>query len=398
MVEPRPIFSTSNQRRAVALAALSGMTYLVNNLFPFINGGLAQDLHFGPRELGYISSAFILASGAIVATAPWWIRRVGWRMLTAVACLMVALALLFALSAREFVPVLAALTACGAAAGLMQSTTFTSLGDMPDPHRAYGWSLAAQMAIQSIVALIAASLLMPRWGLQGLLGSVALLFVISVPLCLALPATPTAGSGVHGEAEAEEIALSPATLVAPLAGLVATATFIAGIFAIWYFLEQIANAKGIPLGTVGLAVAISGVVTVATATAVAILGSRVLALAGVAAGVVLATIGISALAFDGPAMFVLGVCGLSCGWGVGQPYLWGMTSMIDQTRRLFSASPAALGLGGAFGTAIGGQCVDRWGLTSLLYFAGACIWVGLATAAVALWLAHGPIARRAAAS
>jgi predicted MFS family arabinose efflux permease len=304
-------------------------------------------------------------------SAPGWIRRLDWRPFTAVAFILVASSLVLAVFVRSFSGALVALAACGFFVGAMQATLVTGLGDSNDPQSAYSWSLAGQMLLQSIMALVASSYVLPRWGVGGLLWSTAALFLACAPLCALMPhGAPTEPAFDRHRGTAPIVVRD---LVAPLLGLAATATFMAGIFSIWYLLENIGHAAGVSLDAVGWAVALSGIATVVTAGGIAMAGRRLPTMAGVAIGVGITILGVATLWIGSGPLFVLAVCGLSCGWGIGQPYLWGLTTDIDRTRRLFSASPAALGLGGALGTAIGGECANRWGLPSLVLFAVASI-------------------------
>ena len=352
----------------LAALILSGVAFLVGNLFPLINGGFAEAKGLSTSQLGFVSSLFVLSGALVVATAPLWVRRVGWRAITIIAIVMIAAGLLACTLAQDFGSLGAATCLMGVGSGLTQSTVMTGLGDHPNPERAYGMSLAMQMAMQSGFVLLATNYIEPQFGSDGFLYSIAGFSLTLSFFALALPASPA--DRASDEAQTAPRLEWGRGLVSPTLGLLAIATFMAGILAMWFFMERIGHDAGLSTEQIGLAFALSGVATIFSSGLVGAVGGRISDLLGTAAGILIAVLGIIALGVSAGEFFTIGVCAISGGWGITQPYLWAMTARVDSSRQLFAASPAALGFGGAFGISIGGLIAENSGFAAMAVAAG----------------------------
>lgn len=367
-----------------ATLALSGVGFLVGNIFPLINGGFAETKGLTMAQLGFVSSIFVFSGAVAVSTAPLWIRKVNWRITTFLGVVTIALALV-AITVVEGLRNLALVTCVmGIGSGLTQATTMTGLGDRPSPERAYGLSLAIQMAIQSVVVLLATHYLLPRFGFGGFLISIAAFAATVSLLAVALPSNQVS---MKGRSEATQTALTwDRSLLPPAFGLFAIATFMAGILAVWFFMERIGHDAGLSNEQIGLALAVSGVATVAASGLVGVAGGGVTDLTGTFAGIVIAMAGLFALGTGSSQFYTVGVCAISCGWGIAQPYLWGMTARVDRSKLLYAASPAALGFGGSIGISIGGVIAESSGFGVLAISTAAIFGLTLASAWAAVKL------------
>ena len=80
--------SAARQSTVFAASYLGAIAMLGTNMQPVILGTLADAYGFTNREIGYLGAVFMGATTLAVATAPSWIRKANWRLVSMVALLL----------------------------------------------------------------------------------------------------------------------------------------------------------------------------------------------------------------------------------------------------------------------------------------------------------------------
>jgi hypothetical protein len=372
---------------AIAAASyLIALSQLIINVQPLTVGALANAYHLSDRQLGQLSATFIGFATLCTLTGPLWIRRIHWRLFTAIAVVASSVALVSGAwlhSAASFLILFAVL---GVVKSGMAIPSFASLGDTSNPDRNYGISVAVQSLSAAGAAAIMATVVIPKFGVPGLFvamgGAVATGLIASRWLPAAGRASSVAGPSPAGAKVGFRSAIP---VILALLGL---GFFIGGILGFWYFVERIGASRGIPADVVGLAISLSALGTISTAATVAWLGGRVRSMVFVAGGTITTVTGYALLQVDGGAAFVTTVLLFSLGWGLAQPAYWAISRKVDVSSRLFVAGGAVSGAAGVLVGLAAGPVIEMGGYDLLILLSAGLLVVGAVSASLSILLSN----------
>lgn len=376
--------SAARQSTVFAASYLGAIAMLGTNMQPVILGTLADAYGFSSREIGYLGAVFMGATTLAVATAPSWIRRANWRLVSMVALLLGSLVSLLSSAVTSLWLFAGVFCALGLIKGALNSPAFACLGDSPNPDRAYGISAVVQAISASAVVWPVSALVVPHYGSPGMFVVIAAVMASGLLFVKSLPA-----HGRPAPLEAGQIApasgaplLSAAAIPAYLM-LLAGAVFNAGLSGFWMFVERIGVQMGVAPSMIGLALSIGSLASIVAAALFAWLSLRFSSLVFAAIGTACLLACFAVLTVPGtPSFFVANVM-FSLGWGLTQPPYWAMLRQVDRTNRLFVVSPMASGLAAAAMGAISGVIVETFGFGGMtLFCAAACIFALVTAAAV----------------
>ncbi len=337
-----------NHPSAVGAAALTaGAAVLAFNMMPFVVGSIADTYGYGAEQLGYIATAYMSGYTLMTVALVFCVRRIDWRQI----CLWVGILQLsgFALTpnAESFQALAGLFFMTGLCGGLLFGTAMTSLADTRNPDRGFGLGSLSQVALGAAVAFALPRSVIPAYGFQGMmlvLAAGAGLIVLLSPMMVARGvATQDTGNAQGGDK------------AGPLAGLLGVFSLYTGLTAMWVFFERIgrdAGLSGESIGTIIMVALLCG--GIATFVPVVIgdrFGRRLpISLAGVAAIMIIALFGRGVT----PTSFTLLVPCFSFCWTIAIVYAPAAVAAADSSGRYRIWIPAALGLGGAVGPALGG--------------------------------------------
>lgn len=388
MIQPHPERQAALDSRSAIFAGayISGLNVLIVNLQPLILGALADSHGFTDRQLGQLGAIFVAFATVCSLSGPLWVRRVDWRAFSRSMIALAVLALVGGAFLKSGTAVFALFAVLGVIKAALGIPAFASLGDGSNPDRNYGVSVGFQALLAAAVTAPSAAYIIPRFGVPGLFITIAVLVASGWVVSRWLPRRGIATAEVE---RLEGPRAGGAAIVAPVVALVALALFTGAILGFWYFIERIGVDRGVPAGTIGLALSAISLASIATASIVAWLGGRFPSLVFVGVGTLLLVAGFSAMKVEGTAAYVAGTMAFAMGWGLAQPAYYALVRKVDATGRLFVAAPAA---GGVAGVAIGlvaGPLIEGGGYSGLVV---AC--AGLALAAAATGTAARVVARR----
>lgn len=357
-------------------AYLIALNQLVVNIQPLLLGAIAQGYGMSDRQLGHVSAVYVGATTIATLAAPLWIRKVDWRLFTTIAVVCCVGAFIFGATLRSAELFLAIFGILGILKGCFGAPAFAALGDSTSPDRAYGLSVVLQGVLAAAIAFPISGLIVPRFGVSGLFVFLACVYATGV---LAARWMPRAGrvAAAQGEGAPAALPLLSRAAVAPLIALVATALFVGGILAFWYFVERIGTARGVAPAIIGMTISVTALCSVMTSALNTWLGGRLPTTAFIAAGTALLLAGYAVLAFPGSIPFM--ICNLlfALGWGFAQPAYWAVARLVDRTGRLFVAAPAASGIAGVAIGVIAGPVIETGGYSGLLWFSAALMTAGM---------------------
>lgn len=341
-------------------SAIGGLPF---NTLPVILGSLADSLSLDPQGMGLLGS--ICTGGYLLGalSAPLWVDRINWKVVTAAAA--VGVAVVLSVSATATAAILKmALAAFGFCAALMHCLGNRMIAELPDKERGFGTRLFVELVfIAGVLAILPFAI-----ARAGYLGAALTLAISAAMLGLAAFFVPDRAA--------------PATTVSALneragwLGWIALAIFTlyaVGQVALWVFLDRIAKRVDAQPAEMATLFSMLKFVGGGSAALVSLLGSRLGdRLPHVIAFVILAC-GIALLGVAGsfwPMAF--GAWIWEAGFTIGCVYQTAAMAKVDPGNRLVVLVPAAFAISSFIGPALGGGLTQGGSFTPLLVTALVC--------------------------
>lgn len=228
---------------AVVLNVIGPSTF---NVLPLLVEGAEHSLGFSDRQIGVMSFAISLGSGASALVAGLWVRSVRWPRAAFIALGGVVVANALAALMQDYWLFVLLQGIAGFFGGSVLCLSATILSDRHDSARAFGIGVAAQVLFQVLALLTGPALF--RWaGLSGLLIMLAGLAALAMPLA---PLFPAHGRAVPSEGVPKAL-LRPAVLI----GLAAYCIFFVNAGAYWTYIEPMGRAHGMTASVVSNSIA-----------------------------------------------------------------------------------------------------------------------------------------------
>ncbi len=354
---------------------LSALSQLLPNIQPLVLGSFADKFHLEAGLLGQMNSTFIAAGLVSALTAPAWVHRSNWSLLNLAALAATFVSFVLGMWATSPVTLLALYGSLGLFLGTLFPISFAALGEDDDPTRAFAISVTAQNSLSALASFSLSQFVIPRWGPGGILVFFGVLTLIGFIAAHRAPRRMSAVSHA-GSAIEERRAIAWREAMPVSAALLAIFLFMGGVLGYWTFLERIGVMHGISPQAIGLTVSVCALGAIASSALVAWIGDRFAASKIVylgSAGVLLAFVLILP---QGMLTFVLSNLLFALGWGLVLPAYWTVIRESDVTERLFSATPAASGIGAVLAGLVAGPIISLSGFTGLLMMDAAAVSLG----------------------
>jgi predicted MFS family arabinose efflux permease len=144
------------------------------NILPILAAGAAHSLGFSEKQIGSMSSAISIGSGASSLLAGMWVRSVRWPRAAALALGGVFAANALSVLIKDYWLFVLLQGLAGVFGGSLASLGWTILSDRPESARSFGLASTVQVAYQ-IAALLVGPTLLRVAGLKGMLTMLAVL-------------------------------------------------------------------------------------------------------------------------------------------------------------------------------------------------------------------------------
>jgi predicted MFS family arabinose efflux permease len=370
------------QPTAVLLAAclLSAAGALLFNVMPAFLASAAERHALTPERIGWVGSSYGAGFAFVAATAYFWIARIDWRRVAAVATALAAAGLAVCARAQALQVVLFALHVAGLGCGALYTIGVAVVAENHDPDRAFGVKLAIETFAGVAMLVLLPGVIAARWGFAG--AGTSLAGIVGAFGLLALRSTPRAREKADGPVDGRApLTAGPGRRTQWLAwlGLGALLVSFGGIAAVWGYLAEIGPSFGLKdTATAEMVVGIQ-VANALSAVAAAVIGDCWGRAQPLAIAMLLALGGVIALAYGrGPLAYLAGAL-LTYGMlNIPMTYQMGLIASADATGRVAAQIPAAMAIGSAAAMAIVGSMLDGSGYLPLYAFVSATIVVALA--------------------
>jgi predicted MFS family arabinose efflux permease len=374
----------------VAALVASSIGALFYNLLPLYLGSAQDYRGLDNRDLGFLSAAFFLGYNIVTITAFFWIRRIRWGAIVAVAAPIAVLGLYAGTVTGSYGMLLVTVAVAGGAFAAIYGVGTTILGDTSNPGRWYGIKIALEALTGAVLLLVLPATAIARWGFDGAVFGLIIAIVFLSPCLFWIPARGT--KGMDGEVLPLDVpdargGGNPVQTPYIWGAIIATLVFFSGASAIWAFIERIGAQGNHDAAAVGLLLAVTLVFAVLGSLVAAALGGRFGNVLPFLAGSAAFLGGLVALGdADSFSSYALGACAVTFAIGYMLPIALTEIAELDIDGRYVVLSVPAIGIGAMVGPAIAGILTRDGGYLPLLVFGAATVLV--ASVLIAASAAH----------
>ena len=345
----------------IAACLLSAAGALVFNAFPLFLSTIAGQFGFGDEQLGLLGTYYLGGFALVALLAPIWMPRLPWRM-TAVSAYALVLLALFRLSIAQADAVHWGMALLGLGSAFLFTIGLGVLSAAPDPDRAYGFKLSAEMVLAAVTMFIMTTMILARFGYAGFLWASAVIYGASAAGIIRLPANFLQEVGVGDRASARGNSRGPVVL-ASVALFLQFGTF----SGLWGFMERMGTLRGLGDDAIGTILTLSLLCGLGGALACAAMGRRY-----GQRRPILAAMGLTVLAVlllrsgQGVVAFAIAACVINALLQFLCAYQMGLITELDQGGRFTVFIAFILAFSGAVGPGVMGAAMESQGLEGSL--------------------------------
>ncbi len=370
----------------VAALVASSIGALFYNLLPLYLGSAQDYRGLDNRAIGFLSAAFFLGYNVVTISAFFWIRRIRWGAIIAVATPVAALGLYAGTISDSYAVLLVTVAVAGGAFAAVYGVGTTILGDTSKPGRWYGIKIAMEALTGAVLLLVLPATAVARWGFDGTVFGLIIAMVFLSPFLFWIPTRgmKSVDAEVLPVDVPEPAGDQPVQTPFIWGAILATLVFFAGGSAIWAFIERIGAKGDHDAAAVGVLLAVTLVFAVLGSLVAAALGGRYGNVKPFVAGAAAFLGGLVALGDAGTfSMYALGACTVTFAIGYMLPIALTEIAELDVDGRYVVLSVPAIGMGAMAGPAIAGVLTQAGSYVPLLIFGAATVVVASILIAVA---------------
>ncbi len=330
--------------------AVAGFAALPPNIMPVLSRLLAETHHLNDAELGYFIASGTTAGLLASLTAPFWINKVRSGLIVAAAFMVYAIAShgLYVVSGHTMLYTLQFLL--NGSIVVIASVCSAVFLRAPNPARIMSIKISNDVIIASCFLYV---LPIDTLGLEGIVTSISVVFVVAALLSLRWPATYQ-----HVQPRALDMdGISHGARQGWYVLITLTVLYAAGVSA-WNYLGRLASAAGLSNDegasaiAVGLFIGVFGALSAAWLTGRA-RGLMLPVISGVIFVLSIASLGV----VKGYVPFLIASIVFNVSWNLFIPFLMALLPRSDFSGRLSSLLPATAMAGGIFGPPLTGNLI-----------------------------------------
>jgi predicted MFS family arabinose efflux permease len=354
----------ANAAPVVVFAATTATALLAA---PAIASQLASQFGLPPSQVGLYFT--VEQAGMCLASIPaaWWLTRVPWRRVAAVALGLFIAANLLSVQAQDFATLLPLRAVSSLSGGTLMVLSMTLAGRSAERERLFALWTMGQLVVGATLLFLLPSAF-ATFGLALLYALIAVLAAGNLLLLRQLPAQvetrPHAERGAAGESKPGG-RRSDLPVRSMVFGVVGVLFYYIGFGGLWPFLGAIAQAGGAQAIAGGTVLGLAGLAGLGGAVVAATLARKDGQQGGrgtLVVGYAIHAVGLLALVHE-PALarFVVAACLLKGASNFTLPFILGHTARLDRDGRLMGFTNMAIGGGLAIGPLITGRLIEATG-------------------------------------
>ena len=355
----------------IAACSVGATAAIVFNIFPIFMGEIAKQFAFNEVQMGYIGSAYLGGFAIPALFATYWIPRLRWKASITASLVVIAicLACLDLTSNGKIAYVIIALL--GVANSINYSITLVIVSRHANPDRAFGFKLATEMSLATLVMYLMTDIIISDYGFAGFVyGMIVVYLLCCVPFLLLLPNYTPLADEADIQAAGQSVVSQVFSRAAIPVWLASTALFIqfGTLAALWGFSESIAAAAGIDDAVIGTRLTYAVFCGIIGAGAVAWLGNRLGTVQPLIAGFMV-IIGMVTWVSQDTSLVVITIfmCITSAMIQYTAAYLMGYIADLDIREKFTPMIPFILACSGAVGPGVAGAMIEESGSFQSVY-------------------------------
>tara|TARA_R110001592_G_scaffold363372_1_gene685952 strand:- start:53937 stop:55085 length:1149 start_codon:yes stop_codon:yes gene_type:complete len=351
---------------AITLTVISMAAFLV---MPLYVGAAAESHALSQQQLGFLAACVAGGSAVSSVAMMFLVRRFPWRPMGAMTVLLLLVPMSASLFVEDVLAFMALQTMAALGGGATYSLALTALADSSQPDRAFGFSIAAQVAFQVTGMLILPNIVEGA-GINGILSLFIAMELLGLGLVWLLPSGGKKTTAVTSRALVSRLPLALA-----LAGCF---FFFFNVGAVWTYLERMAVLSGFSPQDIGNALAMGVALGIPGALLASWCGDRfgrvvplTVGAVGTLAALLMLTVEMAYVAY------VLAIALYNFMWNFSLAFQYAAVNAVDSSGRGVAAAPAFHGAGAAAGPALAAFYVSSTSLVAVNWLAGAAVILSL---------------------
>lgn len=320
---------------------------------PAVAAQLASQWLLTPAQIGHLFSTELGAMSLATLPAWWWISRVNWRRVAALAAGVFIVGNLASALVSDFSLLLGLRFIASLAGGTLMILCITCAAGTTNPSRVYALWVLGQLVLGA-VGLLVLPLLFAHFGLMAVYLILTVIMLCCLPLIRAFP------SGFHPAQSSAHAAAPP--LFRKIFAVLAVLTFYISLSAVWTFIGSIAAAAGLSPVNSGQVLAAATLFGIAGAGGAAFISAKRSGngLIWLSYGLLIAGI---ALLFQAPLLlrFALAAVLFKFTWTFVLPFILARVAGLDNNGKLMNNINLVIGGGMAIGPTLAGYLIESSG-------------------------------------
>jgi len=350
-----------------AAAVLTAIGVAFFNAMPLALGTAAEYLGFSNQQIGFLASAYMAGFTVLSIALVIWVRKINWRQSCGVMALLQIAGFVVATQTTSLTTLLTALFIAGLGGGGLFGIATISLLDGRFPDRNLGIGTFAQVVVPAIVVLLLPITVIPKWGFQGLMVTLAVLPAVAL-LLLPWVIRQSHKAAINTSEKIEHAPMSVAIIA--LGGAL---LFHSAAAAVWAFYERIGDANGVAPGTVGIVLSAALIAGGAGSLVPVFLHARIGRIFVILAAAAVQIACMLGLMFAPAASYPFAGPLFMFAWTASIIFQLGGLAAVDVSGRYSVAIPAVLGVAAIVGPAAGGLILGDGNFARLLATAAGLI-------------------------
>jgi predicted MFS family arabinose efflux permease len=363
--------STLNSKRTFASFCALGLAgVFIFSILPLLIGTIATELSLTPIQSGTIISVYYAGYSLIAVTSFIWFNRVIWKKSVRLGYFLALLSIVAVIFINDYQGVLLSMVFLGFSGALFFSISMGIVAKTEKVDQNYAFKMVVEQLVPSVFVIVVPFFIIDKYGLNGLLISVLILYAI-----LLLFANWVPGNKIKNiKIDFQSLVKSISALIALLGLLIS----FAGFLGLWGFVEIIAREYNISADDSSVLLALSLLTSALAPFMSGLVSERFGRLKPIMLSLIVAMISFCLL-FAEPSIYSFGsfVLTLIASYFFALPYMFAIIAKADKTGQLAVLSSAALSIGSMLGAYLFGVFMEFSGINSAYLFSFIAILVGM---------------------
>tara|TARA_R110000868_G_scaffold17258_4_gene76093 strand:+ start:28537 stop:29634 length:1098 start_codon:yes stop_codon:yes gene_type:complete len=313
-------------------------------IIPMLVSGWIVDRGFSEQQAGFLSSIEMCGLAAASVAGLYWLHRINWRKVAALALLGIIAGNVITLFINDYLLFASVRSLTGFCSGTLTALAWVAIAQTAQPERNFGFVITAEVLFAAI-ALWSLPYLMQQWGVNS---AYLLLIFFATVVFTGISQIPS--DHYHADSDTTNTSHIPWRALLVLLGL---SCFFGAQSAVWTYVERIGDYSGLSADSIGQSLSLSNAAAITGAFIPVLMGLRFGRLIPIGINLLaqLAALSIIMSKVD-YLSYVIALSLFNFSWNFIIPYILGLLADIDSSGKAMVVSGIFVWGGFATGPAI----------------------------------------------